>query len=143
MRTTYITKPADVVRKWYVVDAEGKTLGRLSTEIARVLRGKHKPIYAPNVDTGDYVIIINAEKIHVTGRKLDDKIYRTHSDYIGGLKEKTLRTVLKTKPEQALAHSIKGMLPKNNLGRAMFKKLFVYAGNTHKHEAQKPEVLTF
>jgi large subunit ribosomal protein L13 len=143
MRTTYITKPADVVRKWYVVDADGKTLGRLSTEIARVLRGKHKPIYAPNVDTGDYVIIINAEKIHVTGRKLDDKIYRTHSDYIGGLKEKTLRTVLKTKPEQALAHSIKGMLPKNNLGRAMFKKLFVYAGPTHKHEAQKPEVLTF
>ena len=143
MRTTFITKPKEVERKWYVIDAEGQTLGRLSTEIARVLRGKHKPAFSPNVDCGDYVIVVNAEKVKVTGRKLEQKMYVRHSTYIGGRKEVPLRTMLQKKPEFVLWHSVKGMLPKNNLGRKMFKKFHVYAGPTHKHEAQKPEPLTF
>ena len=141
MRSTYITKPADVTRKWYVVDAEGMNLGRLSSEVARILRGKHKPIFAPHVDTGDFVIIINAEKITFTGNKLDQKLYTTHSGYVSGLKQVTLRTMLAKKPTEVLYHSIKGMLPKNNLGAAMIKKLKVYAGSEHNHSAQKPEEL--
>jgi len=141
MRTTFIAKPAEVTRKWYVVDADGHTLGRLSTEIAVILRGKHKPSYTPHVDTGDYVIIVNAEKIKVTGKKLDQKTYTRHSGYVGHLKEATLRTVLAKRPESVLMHSIKGMLPKNNLGRQMIKKLRVYKGPEHGHEAQKPEVM--
>ena len=143
MRTTYITKASDITRKWYVVDAEGQILGRLSTEVARILRGKHKPSYSPFLDTGDYVIIINAAKIKVTGKKLDQKIYKRHSGYIGGLKETPLRVMLNKKPEEVLKHSIKGMLPKGTLGRQMFKKLRVYAGGEHKNQAQQPEILTF
>ncbi len=141
MRTTYITKESDVERKWYVVDATDHTLGRVSSEIATILRGKHKPIYAPNVDAGDYVIVINADKIKVTGKKLDQKLYRKHSDYVGGLKETTLREMMDKKPEEVIKHSVKGMLPKNVLGRKMFRKLRVYTGAEHGHEAQKPEVL--
>lgn len=141
MRTTYIAKIADVERKWYVVDATGKTLGRLASEIATVLRGKNKPMYAPNVDTGDYVIVINAEKIVVTGKKLDQKTYVHHSGYVGGLKTITLKQQLEKKPEEVLKHAVKGMLPKNALGRKMFSKLHVYAGPEHAHAAQKPEVL--
>ncbi len=141
MRTTYITKESDVERKWYVVDATDHTLGRLSSEIATILRGKHKPIYSPNVDAGDYVIVINADKIKVTGKKLDQKLYRKHSDYVGGLKETTLREMLDKKPEEVIKHSVKGMLPKNVLGRQMFRKLRVYTGTEHGHEAQKPEML--
>ena len=141
MRSTYITKPADVVKKWYVVDAEGKTLGRLSSEIAKVLRGKHKPIYQPHVDCGDYVIVINAEKFEVTGNKMDQKLYWRHTGYIGGLKTRTLREQLSRRPEEVIRHAVKGMLPKGVLGRAMFDKLHVYAGPEHKHAAQKPEVL--
>lgn len=141
MRTTYITKEADIERKWYVVDATDHTLGRLSSEIATILRGKHKPIYAPNADAGDYVIVINADKIKVTGKKLDQKLYRKHSDYVGGLKETTLREMMAKKPEEVIKHSIKGMLPKNVLGRQMFRKLHVYAGPEHDHAAQKPEAL--
>jgi len=164
MRTTYIAKIADVERKWYVVDATGKTLGRLASEIATVLRGKNKPMYAPNVDTGDYVIVfnaekitvtgnapnvdtgdyvivINAEKITVTGKKLDQKIYAHHSGYVGGLKTITLKKQLEKKPEEVIKHAVKGMLPKNALGRKMFSKLHVYAGPEHAHAAQKPEVL--
>ncbi len=141
MRTTYITKESDVERKWYVVDATDHTLGRLSSEIATILRGKHKPIYAPNVDAGDYVIVINADKIKVTGKKLDQKLYRKHSDYVGGLKETTLREMMDKKPEEVIKHAVKGMLPKNVLGRQMFRKLRVYTGTEHGHEAQKPEVL--
>jgi large subunit ribosomal protein L13 len=141
MRTTYITKASDIERKWFVVDAEGLTLGRLSTEVARILRGKHKPIFSPFLDTGDYVIIVNAEKVKVTGKKLDQKVYRHHSGYIGGLKETPLRVMLNRKPEEVLRHSIKGMLPKGALGRQMFKKLHVYAGPEHKNQAQKPEAL--
>lgn len=141
MRTTYITKPAEVERKWYVVDATGLTLGRLASEVAKVLRGKHKPIFMPHVDTGDNIIIINAEKITFTGKKLDQKIYRRHTGYIGGLKEVTLRERMDKKPEDVIYSAVKGMLPKNNLGRKMFKKLYVYAGPEHGHQAQKPEVL--
>lgn len=141
MRTTYIAKKADIDRKWYVVDAEGKTLGRLASEVAKVLRGKNKPIYTPHVDTGDYVIVINAEKIAVTGKKLDQKVYTHHSGYIGGLKETTLKEMLAKKPENVITHAVKGMLPKNALGRSMIKKLRVYAGAEHDHQAQKPEVL--
>ena len=141
MRTTFITKPLEIERKWYVVDAEGKTLGRLCTEIARVLRGKHKPIFSPSVDAGDYVIVVNAEKIKVTGRKLTQKTYVRHSQYIGGRKETSLRDMLQKKPTHVITHAVKGMLPKNNLGRSMLKKIHVYAGPTHKHEAQKPEKL--
>ena len=143
MRTTFITKPHEVERKWYVVDAEGKTLGRLSTEIARVLRGKHKPIYSPNVDTGDYVIVINAEKVKVTGKKMSDKMYVRYTGYIGGRKETSLRDMLDKKPEHVLKHAVKGMLPKNNLGKQMLDKFHIYAGPDHKHQAQKPETLVF
>ena len=141
MRTTYMPSAANVERKWYVVDAEGKNLGRLASEIAKVLRGKNKPIYTSFVDTGDYVIVINADKIAVTGKKLDQKKYYHHTGYIGGLKEITLRRMLETKPEAVVMHAVKGMLPKNTLGRNMIKKLHVYAGPDHKHVAQKPEVL--
>jgi len=140
---TYATKPSDITRKWYVVDAEGCTLGRLSSQIASVLRGKNKPVFTPHVDTGDYVIVVNAEKIKVTGKKLDQKIYYHHSDYVGGMKETTLKEMLAKHPERVIEFAVKGMLPKGPLGREMYKKLFVYAGPEHKHEAQKPEVLTF
>ena len=140
---TFMASPATIDRKWYVVDATGMTLGRLASEVAKVLRGKNKPIFTPHIDTGDYVIVINAEKIAVTGKKLDQKIYYRHSDYVGGLKQATLREKLSNKPEAAIELAVKGMLPKGPLGRQMFKKLFVYAGPEHKHAAQKPEVLTF
>ena len=143
MRTTFITKPLEVERKWYVVDAEGQNLGRLCSEIARVLRGKHKPIFSPNADVGDYVIVINADKIKVTGKKMDQKTYVRYSGYIGGRRETTLRTMMQKKPEFVITHAVKGMLPKNNLGRKMLSKFHVYAGPTHKHEAQKPEPLVF
>ena len=142
MRTTFITKPLEIERKWYVIDATDHTLGRLSAEIARVLRGKNKPIYSPSADAGDYVIVVNADKIKVTGKKLDQKTYVRVSGHIGGRKETSLRDMLKDKPEYVLQHAVKGMLPKNNLGRKMFEKFHVYSGPTHKHEAQKPEVLT-
>ena len=141
MRTTYITKPLEIERKWYVVDAAGHTLGRLSTEIAKVLRGKNKPIYSPSVDAGDYVIVINAEKITVTGKKMDQKEYTRHSGYLGSLKKIPLRAMMAAKPEFVIQHAVKGMLPKNNLGRSMLKKLHVYGGSEHKHEAQQPEEL--
>ena len=140
---TFMASPATIERKWYVVDAEGKTLGRLASEVAKVLRGKNKVIYTPHIDTGDYVIVINAEKIKVTGKKLDQKIYYHHSDYVGGMKETTLKEMLANKPERVIELAVKGMLPKGPLGRQMYKKLFVYAGPEHKHEAQKPEALTF
>ena len=140
---TFMASPATIDRKWYVVDATGMTLGRLASEVAKVLRGKNKPIFTPHIDTGDYVIVINAEKIAVTGKKLDQKIYYRHSDYVGGLKQATLREKLSNKPEEVIELAGKGMLPKGPLGRQMFKKLFVYAGPEHKHAAQKPEVLTF
>lgn len=143
MRSTYTVKASEITRKWYVVDAEGKTLGRLTSEIAKVLRGKHKPIFTPHLDTGDYVIVINAEKIAVTGKKMDQKIYRGHSGYSGGLKETTLKEMMEKKPENVIYHAVKGMLPKNTIGRKSLKKLFVYTGETHKHEAQKPELLEF
>jgi len=142
MRTTPITKPAEVVRKWYVVDASGQTLGRLSSEIAKVLRGKNKPIFSTFIDTGDNVIVINAEKIKVTGRKLDQKTYIRNSGYVGTLKSATLREMLKKRPEFVIEHAVKGMLPKNALGDQMLKKLHVYAGPEHVHAAQQPEVLT-
>lgn len=140
---TFMANPDKIERKWYVVDAEGQTLGRLTSEIAKVLRGKNKPEFTPHVDTGDYVIVVNAEKVKTTGKKLDQKIYYNHSDYVGGMKETTLRELLAKKPEKVVEIAVKGMLPKGPLGRAMLKKLFVYAGAEHKHEAQKPEVLTF
>ncbi|MCL2199552.1 MAG: 50S ribosomal protein L13 [Defluviitaleaceae bacterium] len=141
MRSTYITKPQEVERKWYVVDAEGQTLGRLSTQIAHILRGKHKPTFSPSVDTGDYVIVINAEKVKVTGRKLDQKTYVRHSGWIGHRRETKMKDMLVKKPEFIISHAVKGMLPKNNLGRQMFTKFHAYAGPEHKHQAQKPEVL--
>ncbi|MFV0503914.1 MAG: 50S ribosomal protein L13 [Lachnospirales bacterium] len=141
MRTTYITKSADIERKWYVVDATDHTLGRLTSEIAKILRGKHKPIYTPSLDTGDYIVVINADKIKVTGKKLDQKLYRKHSDYVGGLKETTLREMMQKKPEEVIRLAVKGMLPKNSLGRQMLKKLRVYNTAEHGHEAQMPEVL--
>ena len=140
---TFMASPATIDRKWYVVDATGMTLGRLASEIAKVLRGKNKPIYTPHIDTGDNVIVINAEKISVTGKKMDQKIYYHHSDYVGGMKEATLKEKLAKKPESVIELAVKGMLPKGPLGRQMLKKLHVYAGPEHKHEAQKPEVLTF
>lgn len=140
---TFMASPATIDRKWYVVDATGMTLGRLASEVASVLRGKKKPIFTPHIDTGDYVIVINAEKIAVTGKKLDQKIYYHHSEYVGGMKKATLREKLNKKPEQVIEHAVKGMLPKGPLGREMYKKLFVYAGPEHKHAAQKPETLTF
>jgi large subunit ribosomal protein L13 len=138
---SYIAKPAEVQRKWYVVDAEGKTLGRLASEIATVLRGKNKPTFTPHVDCGDNVIVVNAEKVAVTGKKLKEKIYVTYSGFPGGKKEITLAEMLAKKPEEVIKHAVKGMLPKGKLGRQMFKKLHVYAGPEHKHEAQKPETL--
>ena len=140
---TFMASPATIERKWYVVDATNMTLGRLASEVAKVLRGKNKAIFTPHIDTGDYVIVINAEKIKVTGRKLDQKIYYHHSDYVGGMKETTLREKLNKKPEEVIELAVKGMLPKGPLGRQMYTKLFVYAGPEHKHAAQKPEVLTF
>ena len=140
---SFVASPATIERKWYVVDATGYTLGRLASEVAKVLRGKNKPIYTPHIDTGDYVIIVNADKVKVTGKKLDQKIYYRHSDYVGGMKEATLREMMDKKPEKVIELAVKGMLPKGPLGRTMYKKLFVYAGAEHGHEAQKPEVLTF
>ena len=142
---SYMANPDKVERKWYVVDvdADGQTLGRLASEIAKVLRGKNKPIYTPHIDTGDYVIVVNADKVKVTGKKLDQKIYYRHSDYVGGMKEFTLREMMDRKPERVIELAVKGMLPKGPLGRAMIKKLHVYAGPEHNHAAQKPEVLTF
>ena len=140
---TYMANPDKIERKWYVVDAEGQTLGRLSSEIATVLRGKNKPVFTPHIDTGDYVIVVNAEKIKVTGKKMDQKIYYNHSDYVGGMKETTLKEMMDKKPERVIELAVKGMLPKGPLGRSMIKKLHVYAGPEHNHAAQKPEVLTF
>ncbi len=139
---TYMANPDKIERKWYVVDAEGQTLGRLAAEVAKVLRGKNKPEFTPHIDTGDNVIVINAEKIKVTGKKLDQKVYYHHSDYVGGMKETTLREMMAKKPEQVIELAVKGMLPKGPLGRTMIKKLHVYAGAEHAHQAQKPEVLT-
>jgi large subunit ribosomal protein L13 len=138
---TYTPKPQDIERTWWIVDAEGQTLGRLASKIAPILRGKHKPIYAPNLDTGDFVIIINADKIHVTGNRMDDKVYYRHSGYNGGLTAITLRDQLKRFPNRPIEDAIRGMLPKNALGRAMFKKLKVYAGSEHPHAAQQPKIL--
>ena len=140
---TYMANPDKIERKWYVVDADGCTLGRLASVVASVLRGKNKPQFTPHVDTGDYVIIVNADKIKVTGKKLEQKIYYNHSDYVGGMRETTLKEMLAKKPERVIELAVKGMLPKGPLGRSMYTKLFVYAGPEHKHEAQKPEALTF
>ena len=138
---SYMANPSTIERKWFIVDATGHTLGRLASEVANVIRGKNKPVFTPHVDTGDYVIIINAEKIKVTGKKLDQKIYYNHSDYVGGMKETTLKDMLAKKPTYVVEHAVKGMLPKGPLGRQMMSKLHVYAGENHGHEAQKPEVL--
>lgn len=138
---SYMASPSTIERKWYVVDAAGHTLGRLASEVASVLRGKNKPTYTPHIDTGDYVIIVNADKVKVTGKKLDQKIYYNHSAYVGGMKETTLKDMLAKKPEYVINHAVKGMLPKGPLGRQMMKKLHVYVGAEHLHEAQKPEVL--
>ena len=140
---SFMASPATIERKWYVVDATGYTLGRLASEVAKVLRGKNKPIFTPHMDCGDYVIVVNAEKIKVTGKKMDQKIYYNHSDYVGGMRETTLKEMLAKKPERVIELAVKGMLPKGPLGRSMYTKLFVYAGPEHKHEAQKPEALTF
>ena len=140
---TYMANPDKIERKWYVVDADGCTLGRQASGVASVLRGKNKPQFTPHVDTGDYVIIVNADKIKVTGKKLEQKIYYNHSDYVGGMRETTLKEMLAKKPERVIELAVKGMLPKGPLGRSMYTKLFVYAGPEHKHEAQKPEALTF
>ena len=139
---TFMPKAADITRKWYVVDAEGLALGRVASQVANILRGKNKPIYTPNVDTGDFVIVINCEKVILTGKKLDQKIYYKHSGYVGGLKETKYRKLLAEKPEEALRHAVVGMLPKGPLGRQMAKKLKIYAGAEHEHAAQKPEVLS-
>ncbi|HSH26019.1 MAG TPA: 50S ribosomal protein L13 [Massilibacterium sp.] len=140
MRTTYMAKANEVERKWYVIDAEGQTLGRLATEVAAILRGKNKPTYTPHIDTGDFVVVINAEKIQLTGNKWNDKVYYRHSGYTGGLKEITAKEMLAKFPERLIETAVKGMLPKNTLGRQQGKKLHVYAGPDHKHQAQKPEV---
>ena len=140
---SFMASPATIERKWYVVDASGYTLGRLASEVAKVLRGKNKPIFTPHIDTGDYVIIVNADKVKVTGRKLDQKIYYHHSEYVGGMKETTLREMMAKKPAKVVELAVKGMLPKGPLGRQMYKKLHVYAGPEHNHQAQQPEVLTF
>ncbi len=141
MRTTYIAKEADVTKKWYVIDATDLILGRLSTEVANILRGKNKPQYAPNADMGDYVIIVNAEKVAVTGKKMEQKMYYKHSGYVGGLKETRMDKMMQAHPERIIEHAVKGMLPKNALGRKMFSKLHIYAGAEHPHAAQKPETL--
>lgn len=138
---TYTVKPEDITPQWYVVDAEGKTLGRLASRIAAILKGKHKPIYTPHADVGDYVIVVNADKIHVTGRKMLQKVYYRHSGYPGGLKSINLRDLLQRHPTRPIEFAVKGMLPKNRLGRRMFKKLKVYARSDHPHQAQKPQVL--
>ena len=140
---SFMASPSTIERKWYVVDATGHTLGRLSSEIAKVLRGKNKPTFTPHIDTGDYVIVVNADKIEVTGKKLDQKIYYNHSDYVGGMKKTTLRELMAKKPEKVIELAVKGMLPKGPLGRSMIKKLHVYAGPDHEQQAQKPEVLEF
>ena len=138
---SFMASPSTIERKWYVVDATGHTLGRLASEIASILRGKNKPTYTPHIDTGDYVIVVNADKIKVSGKKLDQKVYYNHSDYVGGMKETTLREKMAKKPEDVIYLAVKGMLPKGPLGREMITKLHVYAGADHKHQAQKPEVL--
>jgi len=140
---TFMASPATIERKWYVVDATDMTLGRLASEVAKVLRGKNKPIFTPHIDCGDYVIVVNAAKVKVTGRKLEQKIYYHHSEYVGGMKETTLKEMLAKKPEKVIRLAVKGMLPKGPIGREMFKKLRVYAGPEHEQAAQKPEVLTF
>ena len=140
---TFMASPATIDRRWYVVDATDMTLGRLASEVAKVLRGKNKAIFTPHIDTGDYVIVINAEKVKVTGKKLDQKVYYRHSENVGGMKETTLREMLAKKPEKVVELAVKGMLPKGPLGNQMYTKLYVYAGPEHKHAAQKPEVLTF
>ena len=140
---SFMASPSTIERKWYVVDATGHTLGRLASEVAKVLRGKNKPIFTPHMDTGDYVIIVNADKIKVTGKKLDQKIYYHHSDYVGGMKETTLREMMAKKPEKVVELAVKGMLPKGPLGRQMYTKLHVYAGPDHEQAAQKPEALEF
>ena len=140
---SFMASPATIERKWYVVDATGYTLGRLAANVAAVLRGKNKPTFTPSLDTGDYVIIVNADKVKVTGKKLDQKIYYNHSEYVGGMKETTLRELMAKKPERAVELAVKGMLPKGPLGRTMYTKLHVYAGPEHDHAAQKPETLTF
>ena len=138
--TTYSAKKSEIERKWYIIDAANKPLGRIATEAAKLLRGKHKPTYTPNIDTGDHVIILNCKDVVLTGKKLDQKIYRHHSNYIGGLKETTARVMLSQKPEEAMMRAIKGMLPHNSLGRQMLKKVRIYAGNEHENQAQKPEI---
>ena len=138
---THSTKPSEIERQWYVVDAQGQTLGRLASEIAKILKGKHKPIYAPNLDTGDFVIVVNAEKIHVTGRKMDQKLYHRHSGYPGGLTSITLGEQLKRHPTRVIRSAVRGMLPHNKLGRSMLSKLKVYAGDAHPHAAQEPKPL--
>jgi large subunit ribosomal protein L13 len=138
---TYVAKPADIERRWYVVDAEGKTLGRLASQVASILRGKNKPIFTPFLDTGDHVIVVNADKIVVTGRKMDKKLYYHHSGYPGGMKVTNFRKMMQIKPERAMEHAVRGMLPHNRLGRAMARKLKVYAGPAHPHEAQQPVAL--
>ena len=142
-KTTFMAKPGQVERKWYVVDATDVPLGRLSAVVASVLRGKNKPTFTPHIDTGDYVIVVNAEKVKVTGKKLLQKVYYNHSDYVGGMKETTLKEMLAKHPERVIEYAVKGMLPKGPLGREMYTKLFVYVGPDHKHAAQKPEALTF
>ena len=138
MKNTYMQKKEDIVRNWYVIDAEGQTLGRLATKVAHVLRGKHKPTYTPHVDCGDFVIVVNASKINLTGNKLNDKIYYNHSGYTGALRESSARVMKEQYPEEMIERAVKGMLPKGRLGRQMYKKLFVYAGSEHPHMAQKP-----
>ena len=140
---SFMANPDKIERKWYVVDAEGCTLGRLSSQIASVLRGKNKPVFTPHVDTGDYVIVVNADKVKVTGKKMDQKVYYNHSDFVGGMKETNLKEMMATKPEKVVEIAVKGMLPKGPLGRQMLTKLHVYAGAEHPHAAQKPEVLKF
>ncbi len=140
---SYIDKPADVQRKWYLVDAEGKTLGRMATEIATLLRGKHKPTFTPHVDGGDFVVVINADKVVLTGKKLEQKLYRYHTGYVGGLKEITYKHMMETKPEEVVAHAVSGMLPKNKLRSRMMTRLRVFAGAEHTHGAQNPEVIDF
>jgi len=139
--TTVSAKPAEVRREWYVVDAEGKTLGRLASELARRLRGKHKVQYTPHVDTGDYIVVVNAEKVRVTGNKLADKMYHHHTGYVGNLKSVNLETLLAKHPDRVITYAVKGMMPRNPLGRAMLKKLHVYAGPAHRHQAQQPQPL--
>ena len=140
---TFVPSVSSIERKWYVVDATGMTLGRLASEVAAILRGKNKAIFTPYLDTGDYVIVVNADKVKVTGKKLQQKIYYSHSAYVGGMKTATLREMMEKKPERVVELAVKGMLPKGPLGRQMYRKLYVYAGPEHKHAAQKPEVITF